>query len=74
MKTEKMYWLLGPKSKLSLNNKIILYKAILKPMWTYGIQLWGTAKNSSVEILQRYQSKTLRFITNAVVRDQYGYT
>ena len=34
-------------------------------MWTYGIQLWGTAKNSNVEILQRYQSKTLRFVTQA---------
>jgi hypothetical protein len=35
----KMYWLLGHKSKLSTNNKILIYKAILKPIWTYGIQL-----------------------------------
>jgi hypothetical protein len=35
----KMYWLLGRKSKLSTNNKLIIYKAILKPIWTYGIQL-----------------------------------
>jgi hypothetical protein len=38
----KMYWLLGRKSKLSLSNKLLIYKAILKPIWTYGIQLWGT--------------------------------
>ena len=38
MKTKKMSWLLGPKSELSLNNKIILYEAILNPVWTYGIQ------------------------------------
>lgn len=65
MKTSKMYWLLGPKSELNLENKLMLYKAILKPVWTYGIQLWGTASNSNIEIMQRYQSKTLRCITNA---------
>lgn len=65
IKTRKMYWLLGSKSELTLENKLLLYKTILKPVWTYGIQLWGTASNSNVEILQRYQSKTLRLITNA---------
>jgi hypothetical protein len=38
----KMYWLLGRKFNLSTNNKLLIYKAILKPIWTYGIQLWGT--------------------------------
>ena len=65
IKTKKMYWLLNPKSELSLENKVILYKTILKPIWTYGVQLWGTASNSNIEILQRYQSKTLRLLTNA---------
>jgi hypothetical protein len=41
----KMYWLLGRKSKLSTNNKLLIYKVILKPIWTYGIQLWGTTSN-----------------------------
>ena len=40
----------------------MLYKAILKPVWTYGIQLWGTASNSNIEILQQFQSETLRFL------------
>jgi hypothetical protein len=31
----------------------------------FWIQLWGTASNSSIEILQRFQSKTLRSILNA---------
>jgi hypothetical protein len=39
----KMHWLLGCKSQLSTTNKLLLYKTILKPIWTYGIQLWGTA-------------------------------
>jgi len=34
----KMYWLLGSKSQLSIKNKL-LYKAILKPIWAYGVQL-----------------------------------
>ena len=54
-----MYWLLGPRSQLSLNNKLLLYKTILKPIWTYGIQLWGTASYSNIDIIQKYQSKTL---------------
>jgi hypothetical protein len=36
-----MYWLLGRKAKLSVDNKLLVYKAILKPIWVYGIQLWG---------------------------------
>jgi hypothetical protein len=33
----KMHWLLGGQSKLSITNKLLLYKTILKPIWTYGI-------------------------------------
>jgi hypothetical protein len=60
-----MYRLLGRKSKLSLENKLLLYKCILKPVWSYGIQLWGCAKPSHTKIIQRLQSKILRSITNA---------
>jgi hypothetical protein len=35
------------------------------PIWTYGIQLWGTASNSNIEILERFQSKALRMIVDA---------
>jgi hypothetical protein len=45
----KMYWLLGHRSQLSLRNKLLLYKTILKPIWTYGIQLWGTASTSNID-------------------------
>lgn len=61
----KLYWLIGSKSQLSLNNKLLIYKTILKPIWTYGIQLWGSASNSNLEILQRFQSKVLRAIADA---------
>jgi hypothetical protein len=61
----KMYWLLGRKSKLSTNNKLLIYKAILKPIWTYDIQLWGTIVNSNIKILECFQSKVLRLIVDA---------
>jgi hypothetical protein len=60
-----MYWIIGRKSQLSLANKLLVCKAILKPIWTYGIQLCGTASNSNIDILERFQSKVLRIITDA---------
>jgi hypothetical protein len=60
-----MYWLLGRKSQLSLSNKLLLYKTILKPIWTYGFQLWGTASTSNIEILEHFQLKALRMIVDA---------
>lgn len=46
------------KSPLSLNCKFLIYKSVLEPGWTYGIQLWG-----SVNI--KIQSKILRYISIA---------
>jgi hypothetical protein len=60
-----MYWLLGRKSKLSTSSKLFIYKTILKPIWNYGLQLWGTASTSNIEILKRFQWKTLRTIVDA---------
>jgi hypothetical protein len=60
-----MYWLLGRKPKLSTNNKLLIYKIILKPIWAYGIQLWGIASPSNTEILEHFQSKALHMITHA---------
>jgi hypothetical protein len=37
----RVYCTLNRKSKLSLENKLFIYKHILKPIWTYGIELWG---------------------------------
>jgi hypothetical protein len=60
-----MHWFLVDRSALSTESKLLLYKAVLKPIWTYGVQLWGAASNSDIEILQSFQSKTLRSILNA---------
>ncbi|KAF7286364.1 hypothetical protein GWI33_005660 [Rhynchophorus ferrugineus] len=65
LKLYQMYWLIVRKSKLSLDNKVLLYESILKPIWSYGIHLWGTASKSNISIIQRFQNKVLRAIVAA---------
>jgi hypothetical protein len=60
-----MYWIPGRNSQLSVDNKLLIYKAILKPVWLYRCQVWGTASISNTERIQRFQSKVLRIIVNA---------
>ena len=49
----------------SIENKLPIYKAVIKPRWSYGIELWGWASKYNVVIMQRSQSKILRVIGNA---------
>jgi len=65
LKLRKLYWIFGRKSHLSLENKLLVYKAILKPIWTCGLQLWGSASNSNLKILERFQSKVLWIFKDA---------
>ena len=50
---------------INLKNKLLLYKLLFKPVWTYGIQLWGAAKKSNLNKIQIFQSKCLCQITKA---------
>lgn len=61
----KMEWMIGRNSNLSVHNKLLLYKLILRPVWTYGIQLWGCGADSNVKIIQTFQNKVLRDIIEA---------
>jgi len=65
LKVKEIKWLIGRNSNLSLENKLLVYKAVIKPIWTYGIELWGCASKSNAAIMQRSQSKILRTIANA---------
>lgn len=65
IKLKKMQWLLGRHSQLSLHNKLLIYKQVLKPVWTYGVQLWGCTKKTNVKMIQTFQNKVLRSICNA---------
>lgn len=69
-----MNWLIGIKFSISIENKLLIYKCILKPVWTCGIELWGSASHLNIEILQHFQYKVLKilswYITNT---DVYKY-
>jgi hypothetical protein len=41
LKTRELTWLIGKRSPLSLTNKILIYKTVLKPIWTFGLAIWG---------------------------------
>ncbi|KAI5720084.1 hypothetical protein M8J77_001627 [Diaphorina citri] len=65
LKFQKLYWLLGRYSPLPIENKLLVYKQVLKPVWTYGIQLWGCTCETTIYIIQRFQNKVLRSIVDA---------
>jgi len=48
LRLRKMYWIIGRKSQLSPVNRLLVYKAILKPTWAYGVKLWGSASKSNL--------------------------
>jgi hypothetical protein len=60
-----MYWLVGRNSSLSLHNKLPMHKQILKPVWAYGIKLWGCTKPSNIDIIQLFQNDVLMNMVNA---------
>jgi hypothetical protein len=64
-KSKQMNWLFGRRSTPSMESKLLLYKAVLKPILTYGIQLQEAASNSNIKILKRFQSKPLQSILDA---------
>lgn len=65
IKYKNMYWLIGRYSQLSIQNKVLIYQQILKPVWTYGLQLWGCTKKSNYRNLETLQNRILRNIVCA---------
>jgi hypothetical protein len=63
----KLCWLLGCNSKLSTSNKLLIYKMILKPIWTYRIKFWGMASTSNIENLECFKSKDVHMIVDALL-------
>jgi len=69
---KKIYLLKGRRSTLSIHNKLMLYEQIMKPVWTYGIQLWGGTKQSNTDIIQQFQNEVLRNIVDALLYIKNG--
>lgn len=65
LKCKKMNWLIGKHSKLSLKNKILLYKTMIRPVWAYACQLWACSANSNIREIETIQNIALRKIAQA---------
>ena len=63
-----LYWLFIPNSKLSLENKILIYKTIFKQVWAYAIQLWGTASIPTSKYFQTFNQKSLEKLQISILR------
>jgi hypothetical protein len=74
LKTKEITWLIGRKSHLTLENKLLIYKAVMKFIWSYGLELWGCASKSNIVIVERDQSKILRAIANTPVYVKKSYS
>lgn len=57
-----LYPLLSKRSNLSTNNKLILYKAIIRPKITYASPVWINASMTNINKLQVTQNKILKCI------------
>ena len=60
-----LYPMLCRNSKLSLDNKLLLYKTVIRPVFTYASQVWAYAAKTHIHRLQVLQNKTLRMICDA---------
>lgn len=65
LKYRDLYWLIGRNSTLSISNKTLIYNQVLKPVWCYGIQIFGCAKATHLSSIQTFQNKVLRNVVNA---------
>ena len=60
-----LYCLYNRKSPMSLKNKLLIYKMVLRPAMTYACQVWGAAAKSHLYTLQVLQNRYLRIATAA---------
>lgn len=56
---------LHKKSKLNKENKLLLYKQVIRPIALYGSAVWGTTALSHLRRLDTCQNKILRKLANA---------
>lgn len=62
--TKILYSLFNRKSRLNINNKILLYKAALRPIFTYALPAIPTIASSHIKKLQICQNKLIKTAMN----------
>lgn len=65
LRLRRLTWLLSSTSSISQSNKRLLYLTTLRPIWAYGIQLWGCASRTHRKKIQSFQNKVVKLISGA---------
>lgn len=60
--SRSLYGLMCRKSKLSINNKNLLFKTVIRPIMSYSSAVWYKAAKTNIRKLQRIQNKNLKTI------------
>lgn len=58
--TRALYSLLGRGSKLHTQNKLLLFKAVIRPIMLYGSPVWGNCADTHLQKLQVAQNRCLK--------------
>lgn len=64
--------MLKPRSGLSVQNKVALYRIFVRSVMTYGIVVWNSASSTSMNRIQVMQNKALRYVLN-VFPDPFSF-
>ncbi|GFW65642.1 probable RNA-directed DNA polymerase from transposon X-element [Trichonephila clavipes] len=62
----KLYPLIGRNSHLSIENKVLLYTAVMRPILAYACPVWGYAAKTNINILDTLQNSLIRMIVKAI--------
>ncbi|GFU49920.1 probable RNA-directed DNA polymerase from transposon X-element [Trichonephila clavipes] len=55
----KLYPLIGRNSHLSIENKVLLYTAVMRPILAYACPVWGYAAKTNINILDTLQNSLI---------------
>ncbi|GFU79601.1 hypothetical protein TNCV_1890931 [Trichonephila clavipes] len=58
--------LIGRNSYLSIENKVLLYTAVMRPILAYACPVWGYAAKTNINILDTLQNSLIRMIVKAI--------
>lgn len=66
--SRSLYPFLNRKSKLSIDNKMLLYTQVIRAIITYGSPVWFKSAQCHIQKLQIIQNKNLKIINNLPLR------